>query len=610
MPGIVGIISKNPNEKNKSDVQGMVKTMLHEQFYVSGTYDDDRLHAHVGWIVHEGSFSDCMPVLNEKKNIALIYQGENFTDKQTFDQLKSKNHKFDNSNASYLIHLYEEYGIDFLKLLNGWFTGVIIDTVASKIILFNDIYGMQKIFYYEGKDAFYFASEAKALLKVCPELREIDMRSLGEFLSCECVLEHRTLFKNVYVLPGSSAWQFNNQSIIEKKTYFNPQVWEDQPWLEKEFFYGKLRETFAQILPRYFRANQPIGISLTGGLDTRIIMANAELAAGKYPCYTFGGMYRDCHDVKVARKVADRCDQPHTTLELDKSFLSDFAKYAEKTVYITDGYLDVSRAPEIYLNRKAREIAPVRITGNYGGEVLRDISGKLKTTPPQPALFDKELQCCFRKAAQTVAQVNNSAKHHLTFNLFTEIPWLRNQGFISEQSQVIPRTPYMDSDLVALIYRAPVDARNSRELSLRLINDANARLGAIPTDRGFGGNRTFILSFLREQFLNFLFKSEYAYNYGMPQWLAKVDGLCKSIHFDRLFLGHHKFAHFRLWYRDELSGYVKDVLFDHRTYARPYINRLAMNKIVLRHTTGFSNYTTEISKLLTIELMHRLLLEI
>ena len=128
-----------------------------------------------------------MPVWNEKKNMALIYFGENFTDLELFDQLKAKNHRFDRSNASYLIHMYEEKVHEFLQDLNGWFSGLIIDLQANKIILFNDRYGMQKIFYYEARDSFYFSSEAKALLKVCPELRALDMQGVAEMLSCNCV---------------------------------------------------------------------------------------------------------------------------------------------------------------------------------------------------------------------------------------------------------------------------------------------------------------------------------------------------------------------------------------------------------------------------------------
>ena len=337
-----------------------------------------------------------MPVWNEKKNLVLIFFGENFTDLELFDQLKAEHHKFDNSNASYLIHLYEEKGIDFLHDLNGWFSGLLVDIQDKKVFLFNDRYGMQRIFYYEGKDAFYFSSEVKALLNSCPELRYVDKKGLGEFLSCNCVLEYRTLFKNVFLLPGAAAWIFQQDDRLTKNYYFKPDVWENQPWLEKEFFYEKLRETFAKILPRYFRSTQKIGISLTGGLDTRVIMANAEMPPGKYPCYTFGGMYRDCYDVKVARKVADACHQTHQSLHLDKKFLFDFPKYAEKTIYITDGYLDVSGSYEMYLNSLAREIAPIRMTGNYGGEILRGIEGMLKAAPSDEKLYNSDINILSR----------------------------------------------------------------------------------------------------------------------------------------------------------------------------------------------------------------------
>ena len=609
MPGIVGIIGKTPRAQNERDIQLMVDSMLHEPFYISGTYANDQLGIYAGWVSHEGSFSDCMPVWNEKKNAVLIFFGENFTDLELFDQLKAKHHRFDKSNASYLIHLYEEKGIDFLQELNGWFSGVLVDIQAGKVFLFNDRYGMQRVFYYEDNNAFYFASEAKALLKVCPKLREIDMKGLGEFLSCNSVLENRTLFKNILLIPGASVWEFKPDGSIDKGDYFNPDIWENQPWLEKEFFYEKFRHTFRKVLPRYFRANQQIGISLTGGLDTRVIMANMKMPAGKYSCYTFGGMYRDCYDVTVARKVADACNQTHHVLHLDRQFLSDFPKYAEKTVYITDGCFGVSGAYEIYLNSLARDIAPIRINGNYGGELLRGIEGKLKAAPPDEKLYSHDMNIHIKDAAKTVSDIYTSSRHSMTTNMFKEIPWFRNHGFVSEQSQLTPRTPYLDNDLVALMYRAPLNVRNTMELTLRLITDGNPVLGAIPSDRGFGGNKKFPISTVPKLYYEFLFKAEYAYNYGMPQWLAKIDYIFMFMHFEKLFLGRHKFAHFRLWYRDELADYIRSILLDGKTLSRPYLNKKSIEEMVNGHTKGNRNYTAAISKLITLELIHRLLIE-
>lgn len=608
MPGIVGIISKISSEKNKKGINDMIHIMRHESFYASDTLCNEQLGVYAGWVCHKDSFCDCMPIWNEKKNMALIYFGENFTDIEFINQLKSKNHKFERDNASYLIHMYEEKGSDFLQELNGWFSGLLLDLQANKVILFNDRYGMQKIFYHESKDAFYFASEAKALLKILPELCTLDMKSLGELVSCGCVLENRTLFKNVFLLPVASAWSFQSGSSVKKEFYFNIDIWEQQPWLEKEFFYNKLRETFVRILPRYFRTNQQIGISLTGGLDTRMFLANQDLAADKYPCYTFNGMYRDCYDVTVARKVAAVMNQKHYTITVDNNFLSNFPTYAEKTVFITDGYLSVSESSELFLNKVARNIAPIRMTGNFGSELLRDIRW-LKVNKLNDHIFHNDFKVYIQDSIKTLARLNQAIANPLTFTLFAETPWLGNNRLVSEQSQITLRTPYLDNDLVSLMYRAPMGARNTKELSLRLILDGNPALAEIPTDRGYGGKLRFPISTLAHLYYQFTVKGEYAYNYGMPQWLARFDYYCKFMHFERLFLGRNKFNHFRLWYRDELADYVKAILLDDKTLKRPYLNRKVVEAIVEGHTKGSRNYTTEITQLLTVELIQRHLIE-
>ena len=98
--------------------------------------------------------------------------------------------------------------LTFPKDLNGRFHGLLADRKNGKVMLFNDRFGLQRIYYHEAKDAFYFAAEAKAILKVRPELRTTDPRGVGEFILCGCVLENRTLFPGIYVLPPGSAWLF------------------------------------------------------------------------------------------------------------------------------------------------------------------------------------------------------------------------------------------------------------------------------------------------------------------------------------------------------------------------------------------------------------------
>ena len=78
---------------------------------------------------------------------------------------------------------------------------------------------------------------------------------------------------------------------------------------------------------------------------------------------------------------------------------------------------------------------------------------------------------------------------------------------------------------------------------------------------------------------------------------------------ERLFLGRHKFCHYRIWYRDALAPYVREMLLDDRSLARPYLRHNTVETMVQKHTRGEANYTTEIHRLLTLELQHRLFLD-
>lgn len=603
MPGIVGVVGRDPVKQKAFALQHIIRSMMYEPFYTSGSSVHETLGLCVGWVNRAGSFSDCMPLWNKSGNVCLIFFGEHFPDSGDL----SRNGRGNFTDARFLMDLVEEKGTDFPRLLNGWFSGILIDLRKEEALLFNDRYGMQRLYCHDAAHGFYFSTEAKALLAIRPELRELDMQSLGELFSFGCVLENRTLFSGISLLPPGSAWTIKKGAVAKKEFYFTPSEWEAAPSLPKEEFYNKLRETFVRLLPKYCNTRNSIAISLTGGLDTRMILANTPIPPGRMPCYTFGGVYRDCFDVKIARKVAAVCNQPHSVLAVSNDFFSGFPELAEKTVFITDGNLDVTGAADLYANRKAREIAPVRLTGNYGSEILRG-SRHLKAQPARPGLFDNGFETSIDAAARTLA--GQYRGHRILFAAFKQAPWHHYNRLALEQSQLTLRSPYLDNALVRLMFQAPPDVLNSNELSFRLINDGNPALGRIMTDRGLGGNMPYPFSQAAHLYREFLFKADYAFNYGMPPWLSVLDRhLLAPLHAERLFLGRHKFYHFRIWFRDQLSGYVKEVLLDKRSLNRSYLNGKAAEQIVLEHTSGRMNYTTEITKLLTAELMQRLMID-
>jgi asparagine synthase (glutamine-hydrolysing) len=255
------------------------------------------------------------------------------------------------------------------------------------------------------------------------------------------------------------------------------------------------------------------------------------------------------------------------------------------------------------------------MTGNYGSEVLRrtkplrpnEPTPAFKPVEPMPGLFRPEVVSHVHAARQTYSKMlqTNAA----SFAVFRQAPWHHYGLLALEQTQLGVRTPFLDNDLVRTVFRAPQSALVSSDVCLRLIADGNADLRRIRTDRGLGDDQGKTLAAITRGYLEFTFRAEYAYDYGMPQRVAQIDHLLSALHFERLFLGRHKFAHYRVWYRDALSGYVRGMLLDRRTLSRPYLDRKMVEMVVRGHLKGNRNYTTEIHKLLTLELIHRLFLD-
>jgi asparagine synthase (glutamine-hydrolysing) len=599
MPGIVGLLTRRPRKWAEAQLLRMVESVRHEPFYATGTWVDEALGVYVGWTARKGSFSEGMPLSNEHRDVRLVFSGEEFPEPGIIDRLRQKGHTVEAHRASYLVHVYEDDPA-FPAALNGRFHGLVADQRCGTVTLFNDRYAMHRIYFHESADAFYFGVEAKAILEVRPDLRRAEPKSLGEFVACSCVLENRTIFRDIHILPPASAWVFRNGAPERKGVYFQPREWEEQSQLEPTRYYQELKEVISRNLPRYFNGHEPIGMTLTGGLDTRLIMAWHNPSPGSLPCYTFGGMFRDCHDVKLARRVARQCEQTHEVIPVGSEFLSSFPHYAERSIYLTEGCVDVYRSPDLYVSERGRQIAPVKVVGTYGSEIIGH-AVMFKPLPPPAGLFQPEFLQQVEEATGTYQHVRR--QHPVTFSAFHQAHWYHYGILALEQSQLAVRSPFLDNDFVKTVFRAPQSAPVDADIRVRLIRDGNRLLAGIPSDRGIGGSA--VSRTLRE----FTFKAEYAYDYGMPQWLARVDHFFSRLHLERLFLGRHKQFHFRVWYRDALSDYVRQILLDSRTLRRPFLERKAVEAIVHGHLHGGRNYTSAIHKLLTLELLHRLFLD-
>ncbi|HEU5397343.1 MAG TPA: asparagine synthase-related protein [Verrucomicrobiae bacterium] len=600
MPGICGIISGSRNNQLPPVVNAMADTLRHAAHHVVKTHFAHDLGIYAAGVALQNSFAENPVLFNEDKSIALVLAGECFLDHDIGADLKTEDHRVTGCKAGWLPHYYEAHRGRFFEKLNGLFSGLLIDRREGKAYLFNDRYGIQRIYFHEHNGDFYFASEAKALLRVLPELRAFDQEGLAEYLTYGSPLDWKTLFRGVYLLPGGSAWTFEN-GACRRTAYFTPEQWESQPPLSADDFEQRFADTFKRILPRYFECDSPLGIALTGGLDTRMIMACRPQNGPKPVCYTFSGESRQTLDDKIAALVARASGLEHQLLRLDRQFFENFATHADETVYVTDGCSGISGAHEIYFNRQARRLAPTRLTGNYGSEVFRGVS-TFKPIPVAPALFSRELRPRIDSATERLARKKGDP---MTFAIFKEVAWNLFGTLAAGRSQVQFRTPYLDNELVALAYQSPPHLRKSSLPAARLVKDNCKTLSAIPTDRGYAGDNSGLMFLFRRFISELTFKLDYYNNEGLPDFLAPFDSVFQRVAGTIGVIGKHKFLHYRSWLRGRLAGYLREKcaarsVLDSELWDRDFVRHLAAD-----HIRGRRNLSLEINAVLTLEAIER-----
>lgn len=603
MPGIAAIFSQHPDAPQR--LRRMIAAFSAGPELERAAQPGLAAAVHAGAVRHRGCFAAGPPIWNAARDVALVFAGEVFTDPADLDELARLGHRFDRTHAGHIVHLYEAHGERFLERMNGNFCGLLVDFRSGDSLLFNDRHGAGRLYLHQAEDGLYCASEAKALLRLFPRTRRLDASAVAETFSFGCVIRDRTLFEGIGLLPPGSCWRIEPGGAIHKRRHFEPSRLDHHEALPDAAFYESLRDTFAAVLPRYLELESHPGMSLTGGLDGRMIMAWAHAAPRALPCYSFGSTLRDCHDVTLARRVAEMSGQPHQTLRVGPDMLAQFSDLAARCVEVSDGTMDVSGAVEVYANRLAREISPIRITGNYGSEIMR---GNVAFRPR--ALARERLEPGFAVEVDRAAERYRAerAVSDLTFVACKQVPWHHHARLSVEQSVLTVRSPFLDNRLVELMARASPAVRASLEPSLRLIHDGSQALGELPTDRGLAHGAPTAASRLRHALREFSARAEYAYDYGMPDRLVRFDTALAGLRLERLFLGRHKFYHFRSWYRGPLADQVRDTLLAPSSRAARWFGPGELRRLVNDHTSGRANRTLDIHRALTLELIERRLL--
>lgn len=598
MPGIAGIFSKRNTGLELKRIRKMLKCTLHEKFYVSGVYSNRDINCYIGYCTIENSFAYPQPEVSSDGSVLMFLTGECYSVNDS-----------PCSNMKKMMEAYCNNKTAFFTSLNGCYNGLLIDLNEKNVTLFNDRFGIRRIYYYENEDAFYFSSEAKSILTVIPECRQLNPHSVAEYLLYDCALKNKTFFEKIFLLPAGSSWVFDGKEI-DRKSYFSPDKWESLPLLSENEFSRKLDHTFREIVPRYFHGDK-VGFSLTGGLDTRMILSYLNPQPNSIPCYTFGGSFKDILDVRLAPAVARTCGQQHFHLKIDDAeILQNYEKYLYESIYMTDGVIGVDKIDSIPFNRMAREIAPVRVTGKYGSQVMKHVLG-FQERAIEPDLVNTDFRKLISAGRETLQSMQ--VKHPFSFLLFKEIPWWWNGFVIAESSQVAVRSPFLDNNLVELLYQAPQEqTKRSGELyQLSMIGKNSPSLLSLPST-SHGGTKPFSFLTLKAFHIaglvdKLVTREKCPYN--LTDKIGMVDAMLSKVNLNKVYSGYSYFRRYRSWYRDELSGFIRDTLLSLKTLSRPYWVGNALKKIVADHISGRRVFYREIRKVLQIEMIQRVLIE-
>jgi asparagine synthase (glutamine-hydrolysing) len=298
--------------------------------------------------------------------------------------------------------------------------------------------------------------------------------------------------------------------------------------------------------------------------------------------------------------VATVCGLEHTAIPIGSDFLTDYQGYLDRTVYVTDGSAGPLGAHEIYYSKLARQHSLVRLTGNYGSEILRSMSTF------KPARRPPGFLSVANEDLLAAARISETGDESVTQSAFREIPWHLFGTLSACRSLQVFRTPYLDNELVRLACQAPESARNSPNAALKLIQACDPRLARVPTDRGVKAGDGKAISMLKRVGTGLSFKLDYLDKEGLPGKLRAMDPVLDAM--ARLgLLGRHKFLPYRRWFRKELRPVLRQGIERARDHHLPWIDAANLDVVDSEHFTGRVNHLSQINAILSLEAVNRLL---
>jgi asparagine synthase (glutamine-hydrolysing) len=371
MCGIAGKLVFDPEARvDRAEIETMLAPIAHRGPDSRGVHLDRNAglgHCRLSIIDVEGG---SQPMANEDETVWIVFNGEIYNFQSLRRDLLARGHVFrSRTDTEVIIHLYEEHGTDCLKYLRGMFAFAIWDAKRRRLFVARDRVGIKPLYYCRNREAFYFASELKAIIANADVSREIHAPAVRQFLSFFYVPGENTLFRSVKkLLPGHYLVVENGKISINR--YWDLRFTRERWAKSFDEAAGELRELLGATVRDHMIADVPVGVLLSGGVDSSAVLSFAVHGTNKkVKTFTVGFDGGGVVDERpYARMTAERFGTEHYDITISSGDFWDFLP-----AYIWHMEEPVCEPPAValyYVSKLARNHVKVLLSGEGGDEAF------------------------------------------------------------------------------------------------------------------------------------------------------------------------------------------------------------------------------------------------
>jgi asparagine synthase (glutamine-hydrolysing) len=371
MCGICGIFHSGRSQRvNRDTLVGMNEQIVHR-----GPDDDGFfVEENVGIAMRRLSIIDIQtghqPLSNEGENIWIVFNGEIYNHQDLRKELQGHGHRYrTKSDTETIVHLYEEYGTKCVEHLRGMFAFAIWDRAKRRLFIARDRLGIKPLYYrFEGK-TLLFGSEIKTILAYPGVKPEFNAGALSEYLAFGYLAGEKSMYAGIRKLMPGHILTIDEFGKLETSRYWELDVKVDDGSRPREYYVSRYREQLEQCVSSHLMSDVPLGVFLSGGLDSSAIAA-LTTRLREEPIETFSVGYGEeaFSELPYARTIAEHLNSKHHEVHLSRD---EFFQTLPRLIWHEDEPIVWPSSVALYfVARLARERVTVVLTGEGSDETL------------------------------------------------------------------------------------------------------------------------------------------------------------------------------------------------------------------------------------------------